>query len=266
MGKASRISSHADLNSKGDDCLSLPDNVRTGFAILEHAVTDRLDGLRSELGLVISLKDLLEGELSTCMLHRDMIQKDLSSLTEQSDALKAAYDALSYETARQQSLQAEGAVEGSRERELLQRAEESNQRIEGDLQRAQKRVQELESTPFVVAALEEQVAILLAEKTRDLSKVKSAKEEVGHWKKLAESLKQKLRDLGEQEGDNGKNFMDSFEEVMQEEMMAMKGAFESKLRCAKEDADANSKKHLQEIQRIQNTSPYASMVRLSPNL
>lgn len=40
----------------------------------------------------------------------------------------------------------------------------------------------------------------------------SAKEETAHYKKLTETLKQKLRSLSDQSGDN-QTFLDTFEEV-----------------------------------------------------
>ena len=39
-------------------------------------------------------------------------------------------------------------------------------------------------------------------------------------------------------------------------MMTMKAAFETKLRLAREEADASSRKHQQEIIRMHATSPY----------
>lgn len=51
--------------------------------------------------------------------------------------------------------------------------------------------------------------------------------------------------------------------VMQEEMMTMKTAFEAKLRLAKEEAEASSRKHQQEILRMSAASPYAALARVS---
>ena len=51
--------------------------------------------------------------------------------------------------------------------------------------------------------------------------------------------------------------------VMQEEMMTMKNAFEAKLRLAKEEAEASSRKHQQEILRMSAASPYAALARVS---
>jgi hypothetical protein len=50
---------------------------------------------------------------------------------------------------------------------------------------------------------------------------------------------------------------------MQEEMMTMKTAFEAKLRLAKEEAEASSRKHQQEILRMSAASPYAALARVS---
>lgn len=55
---------------------------------------------------------------------------------------------------------------------------------------------------------------------------KSYMEEVASYKRLSESLKQKIREMSK-----GSNIdIDSFEEVMKEEMMAMKEAFTAKLK------------------------------------
>lgn len=43
---------------------------------------------------------------------------------------------------------------------------------------------------------------------------------------------------------------------MREEMLAMKAAFETKLRVAREEAEATTKRHQQEILRMHTTSPY----------
>lgn len=45
--------------------------------------------------------------------------------------------------------------------------------------------------------------------------------------------------------------------------MTMKTAFEAKLRLAKEEAEASSRKHQQEILRMSAVSPYAALARVS---
>ena len=67
---------------------------------------------------------------------------------------------------------------------------------------------------------------------------------------LNESLMKKLRDLSNKE--NKREFTDTFEEVMREEMMAMKTAFELKLKVATEERDIATRRHQTEVQRLQS--------------
>ncbi len=53
---------------------------------------------------------------------------------------------------------------------------------------------------------------------------------------------------------DSKEFLDTFEEVMRDEMMAMKSAFETKLKFAKEASDLLSKKHQELISRMTLTA------------
>ena len=59
---------------------------------------------------------------------------------------------------------------------------------------------------------------------------------------------------------SAREFLDSFEEVLQDEMMAMKSAFELKLKHKSDEVDAMSTRHRQEIQRLSaNASPYTRL-------
>lgn len=59
----------------------------------------------------------------------------------------------------------------------------------------------------------------------------------------------KLRELSNKE--NKRDFTDTFEEVMREEMMAMKTAFELKLKVATEERDIATRRHQNELQKLQ---------------
>lgn len=83
--------------------------------------------------------------------------------------------------------------------------------------------------------------------------LKCSDDEVTSYKKLTESLKQKIRELSSASGD-GRDFLDSFEEVMRDEMMTMKDAFEAKLRAAREEADAATRRHNMQIQQLNSSS------------
>jgi chromosome segregation ATPase len=241
-------------------CVLQPADARNAYHVLERAISGRLDGLKAELRLITSIKELLDGELSTSTLQRDILQRDLCTVQEQHEALKAAYDALSYETARQASQSSSSTADLQAQQDLLRSANETNKALLDELQEAQANLKQLEKWPAMLAALEERLNTAVQDKTRAEAVSVSAKEEVTHYKKLTETLKQKLRDLGGATADN-KEFLDTFEEVMKEEMMTMKAAFETKLRLAREEADATSKRHQQEIVRMQATSPYVALNR-----
>jgi hypothetical protein len=104
------------------------------------------------------------------------------------------------------------------------------------------------------AAMLQEAAAKLARKDQEIDNLRfdmsQLAEELESYKKLAETLKAKMRDMGGKDT----SFFDSFEEVMKDEMMAMKWAFEAKLRVAKEKADAMSLKHQQEINKLREAS------------
>lgn len=70
-----------------------------------------------------------------------------------------------------------------------------------------------------------------------------------------EKMNQNLMDtIKKMTNDASKNdFADTFEEVMREEMMAMKGAFEEKLKIARQQTEAMSRKRQSEISRIEGS-------------
>ena len=96
--------------------------------------------------------------------------------------------------------------------------------------------------------------MVINEKASFETQVRFFKSEVEAYKQLNDKLKDKIRSMGTGYKDN-KDFLDTFEEVMREEMMTMKSAFEMKLKNAKEDAENISRRHRQEIQRLQSVTP-----------
>jgi hypothetical protein len=60
----------------------------------------------------------------------------------------------------------------------------------------------------------------------------------------------KLKKLSSQ--DTSRDFAETFEEVMREEMMAMKTAFEAKLKLAVEERDTATRRHQTELLKLQN--------------
>ena len=226
---------------------------------MDQAIDSRFSSLKAEISLLLSVKENLENEISSINLQRDMIQQDLTTLTEAHSALTAAYHSLSYETATMQKKSLDSNLSST-----VEEQKKTIMKLEGDLLEQRLQLKAFEQWPGMVAELEVKLRALADEKSQLELNQKSMQDEILHYKKLTENLKAKLRELSAKAGSDGKDFMDTFEEVMQEEMMTMKSAFETKLRLAKEEADRMSKRHQQEILRMQSSSPLGLLTRSNP--
>lgn len=243
---------------------------RSLLAQLQSALHARLQGLQREVALLLQLKEGLEGDLASTNLQRDMLQADFLVVQEQHDALKAAYHSQSYELATRGS----GTAQQSRtdEEELRKlRQEVETQRdvvrtLENSLQLQKLQLRTLEQWPALVADLEAKVDSAAREKLRLESQLTSTQSELTETQKLVSSLREKVRELctGPQGSKNAQasNWSDTYEEVMQEELQAMKAAFEAKLRAAREESDALARRHQQEITRLQQHSQHSSFAAL----
>jgi hypothetical protein len=123
-----------------------------------------------------------------------------------------------------------------------------------------------EKLPLRIAELELSLADFKGKSGSLETECESLKVELEGYKRLTQSLKDRMKSIGSapsssssssssgQSSGKDREFFDSFEEVMQEEMMTMKTAFEAKLRLAREDAEAVTRRHTMEIQRMQQLS------------
>ncbi len=231
------------------------DDFRNGFTLLDASLSQYTHSIQQEKQLLFSVKEMLESELSSHVVQKDMLQSDLNAITGQYEALKAAYHELSYESAthhKQKSFQ-----QAEKERVLTEYRDQV-MKLEADRQMAQLQFKDNnDKMLLVLATMEEQVRLLNLENAQLVSTVNASKGELGQYHKLVESYKKQLKDLCSGRNNSEKRFLDSFEEVMQEEMMTMKSAFEAKLRAAQEDAEVLSRKHQLEMSRLQNKSPYS---------
>ncbi|RYH12964.1 hypothetical protein EON65_36820 [archaeon] len=218
------------------------------FGALDMSLVSYTSSLVRERDLLLSVKEVLEGEVSSQICQKDILQSDLQTIASEYEAMKVAYDSLSYE-----------AATSAKNHKEIEKLRHHIQDLEGEVSK-HNRKQSTESVQMgeMLNALEEQVRLLNAENVKLASELSSSKEEVVQYKKLVESYKDKLRKA------SNKDFMDTFEEVMQEEMMTMKNAFEAKLKAAREEADLLSKKHAQEMARMQGSrnSSFAALATL----
>lgn len=248
----------------------LTEEQRSVLAQLRSAVHSRLQGLQREVALLLQLKEGLEGDVASANLQRDMLQADFVAVQEQHDALKAAYHSQSYELATRGSGSAQQSHADAEElRRLNQEVatlRDTVRTLENSLQLQKLQLRTLEQWPALVADLEAKVDSAAREKLRLEYQLTSAQSELTETQKLVASLRDKVRDLcSAQAGSTNSqanNWSDTYEEVMQEELQAMKVAFESKLRAARDEADALARRHQQEIARLQQHSQHSSFAAL----
>lgn len=195
----------------------------------------------------------LESELSSSSTTKELLQSDLITLEEEHTAIKAAYS----------QLQSDAEANNSRSLEKqLNLANDKLIELQAELAGAARRAMELERLPPLLAESEEKVRHLSDENIQAYNTNKELMSEIESYKQLCDSLKKKIRDMS---GKDTREFMDSFEEVMQEEMMTMKVAFEGKLKRKTEDAEAMAARHRAEISRLSNSNSTSSLHNMYSN-
>lgn len=242
--------------------------MRLAFQSLEMAISRRLQDLRSEVHLLHSVKELLEGEVASSTLQRDMLGQDLATVTAQLTALKGAYHELSFESASSkiQEINKQDNNDLSLQSQLKD-ANNSVIQLQTQLYEANRKLSDLARVHDQYVQADTALTAMTEKCSAAESVVGGQAEEIKQYLRLTDTLKDKIKEMGSSRsgsgsgGQDAKDFLDSFEEVMREEMLAMKGAFETKLRLAKEAADATSRRHQQEILRIHTSSPYSTVKR-----
>jgi predicted nucleic acid-binding Zn-ribbon protein len=221
---------------------------------------------QNEINILLAARDTLESELATNSVQRDLLNGDLGSVSSQLEAVKCAYNSIESECVdlrRKVDIEitknSEKQRGGPSQEELvaaqrrLAAANDLLQQLQDDLAHATNRNLELEKLPKELSNLSTRIIALESERGQLKSSVVGLMNEVESYKKLTESLKEKLK----ASSNTDKDFLDTFEEVMRDEMATMKTAFEAKLRAARDESDQLSRKHSQEIIQLQqgNGSP-----------
>lgn len=243
----------APAPSSGDGSdRGLSPEMQRALAVLDEGLASRESSLREELVSINSVKESLEGENQSLALNMDLLNKDLLTSQGELEAMRTSYHQLHSET-----IGKEGA--GARAEKELKAANDKIVELQTELVNAARRTLELERLPLQLEQ-EQNRARSFEEQTIKVQGALSGKEEeCKQYQQLNEALKSKLRDMSGKDA-SSREFLDSFEEVLQDELMAMKSAFESKLKHKSEEADALSSRHRQEIQRLSaNASPYTRL-------
>lgn len=231
--------------------------------------------MSTQISTLHSIKEVLEDEVKTYIFNLDLLNQDLGSVASEHEALKGilkcnklyywfnlfiiiyagAYHALESEfmIARQNKGKGDATMG-----DKLDAANELLEQLQAELAAMTRRSMELEKLPQIIAECEGRLRESEEVRYRIDSKNNEMITEIKNLKKSNEKLIQKIRDMSGKNND-AKDFLDSFEEVMRDEMLAMKEAFEAKLKAAKDEQLAASRRHQDEISRVQATSPLASL-------
>ena len=246
-------------------CLQAEDAV-TPVTVLRDSIVGSMSRMQNEIHILISTKESLEQELGSQLLQKDMLARDVSTLCSQLEAMKAAYSGLEsemidYRNSQTKKLLAAGdPAEAEELKRKLAAAHDLLSALQEDLGAATQRALALEKFPAMMTNLECRLITVEGEKSELNAAAIGLRNEVASYKKLTDSLKDKIRELSSRAtNDNSRDFLDTFEEVMKDEMLAMKAAFEAKLKAVKEDSEMVSRRHQQEIQRIQMVAPAAAL-------
>lgn len=192
----------------------------------------------------------LEDELSSMRLERQLLGEDLASVSASYTSLRVAFSEMESEMiqlrVKMDEVKKAASKNDSLDAQMLAAREANN----ADILRLTN----------ALTAIENRLASMEREKDDANMQNTILGTELIKYKALTEKLKQKIRDITPMDK---REFLDSFEEVMRDEMMAMKDAFETKLRLAKGEVEAMSRKHQQDILRLKDSSSTSSLKKLT---
>jgi chromosome segregation ATPase len=245
------------------------------MVLLDQTIEHKLSSLENQVAVLTSAKELLEGEVSTLNVERSLLGADLANISSEHEALKAAYHALETETMNAAASSLAAEKKRAKEKEAaaattaapaievdisgltvkitslekqLNASNDMCERLQSELATAARRMMQYDKMPSTVRELEAKLRVLEDAKSRLDSELLQKTEECDSYRQLTETLKEKIRNLS---SPDQRDFLDSFEEVMRDEMYAMKKAFEMKLKIAKDEADQASRRHYNQIQQMQ---------------
>ena len=224
------------------------DDSGSALVFAAENVSTCINGLQSELNTLLAAKDSLESVIASYSLQQEMMTKDISNLTAQNDDLKNNYNTLLNEIKEGKKLAQDRASGNEGDKQKMAD-------LQAELAVEKRKTSQLDVLAGRIAELEISLSTSIREMTSLGTKLRQGEEENKALKKLVDTLKERIRKMSTGDDMSTQDFLDSFEEVMREEMMAMKGAFEKKLRLAKEESDELSRKHREELNRMTQSSP-----------
>ena len=189
----------------------------------------------------------LELEAYKTTSQTDLTRKNAEILALQ-ESLSKAYEA--NEKSNNILQEAKDTAASSR-KELIQDYENKIQVFRADNAASGSMKRQLEKATTNAVNLEKRCSIAEEKNIEMNGSLECLKSDLAALEKMNQSLMDTIKKMTNQASKN--DFADTFEEVMREEMMAMKMAFEVKLKIARQQTEAMSKKRQSEITRIEGS-------------
>ena len=186
----------------GGSYLNLSPDMQNGFRTLDTAIGATFSGLISQLRLMTSMKDLLEGDLASLQLKMDMVMRDFDTLTADHEAITSAYNSSMndrYSPEKIKNLQngrvttTSSSMSDSEKdliNELLREANDKVIELQTDLLMATRKALEADQLAAHVRELQEQLHAAESDKRTAESLGKSYQEEAASYK-VTSTLTQK---------------------------------------------------------------------------
>ena len=204
---------------------------------------------KGQSNVITQERELLQSEFDAykSTSQTEMARKN-AEILELQESLSKAYNA--NEEAGLELKQTQTKNAESR-KELIVEYEKKIQDFRADNASSASIKRQLEKTTANLQNLEKKYTISEDKNIELKHIVDSLKSEITALEKLNHNLKETVKKMTNDANKN--DFADTFEEVMREEMMSMKSAFEAKLRIAQDQVEVMSKKRLSEIRNIEGS-------------
>lgn len=219
------------------------------LAAITNKVGDKSRTMEQQFNDAKQDNQLLKSEFDThkSFTDKEIAQKNAEILSLQ-DCLGKANNA---------KKEADKLLEEAKERassarqELIEDYEGKIQKFRADSARVASMKRQMEKATAKSSELEKRCSTLEEKNLSLSSTVDSLKSDLIAQEKINKNLLNTIKKMSD---DSNKNdFADTFEEVMREEMMAMKQAFETKLKIARHENEILTRKHQTEISRIETS-------------
>lgn len=221
-----------------------PLDVQESLLRYDEAINQRINHHINQNQVLSATKEAIENELNSSNVEKSMYQADIVTLQCEFEALKVAYNAVSSELK-------------SNETKLLTVRNHINEELNEKIKKLESensdnlsKLVALQHLAQDYPSINEKLSSLEIERLSMDSTIQQLKDEIEELKRLNDAMIAKMRNF--HSNMNDREFLDTFEEVMRDEMTAMKLAYERKLKVIREELNMSTIRYQSEIQSLRN--------------